>query len=137
MNLHLKTLEYEKMILRLLRFLKIMLIRRTINIISWKAYLRNSYYKRMNRFRMSSECFRRFPIGFVDSIQVCPTQQWLISEISFGIWQARIATRLYALGMRLVIQIQVGLEDSNPKAILKFNSSACDYKQCIIAYLNM
>ena len=26
------------------------------------------------RFRISFEYFRRFPIGFVDSIQVCPTQ---------------------------------------------------------------
>ena len=29
------------------------------------------------------------------------------------------------------------LEGSNPKAILKFNSSVCDYKLCISAYLNM
>ena len=29
---------------------------------------------RIIRFRMSSECFRRFPIGFVDSIQVCPIE---------------------------------------------------------------
>ena len=53
---------------------------------------------RIIRFRISSECFRRFPIDFVDSIQVCPTEQSLISEISFGIWQARIADPAYPAG---------------------------------------
>ena len=44
MNLHSKTVELEKMILWLLSCLKIILISRTMNIITWKAYLRNSYY---------------------------------------------------------------------------------------------
>ena len=36
-----------------------------------------------------------------------------------------------ALGVRNVfsyVDIGVGLEGSNPKAIMKFNSSVCDYK---------
>ena len=45
MNLYSKTVEYEKMILRLLRLLKVILIIRAMNIITWKAYLRNSYYE--------------------------------------------------------------------------------------------
>ena len=45
MNLHSKTLKYEKMIIRLLSCLKIILITRTMNIITWKVYLRNSYYE--------------------------------------------------------------------------------------------
>ena len=59
-----------------------------MNIITWKAYLRNLYYdyelarnlatRSKNQtfilgFLYNSECFRCFPIGFVDSIQICPT----------------------------------------------------------------
>ena len=45
MNLDSKTLEYEKMLLGLLKFLKIILISRIMNTITLKAYLKNSYYE--------------------------------------------------------------------------------------------
>ena len=52
---------------------------------------------------MSFECFRRFPIGFVHSIQICP------------------------LGVRNAFSYanEVRLEGSKPKAIMKFIIQAC------------
>ena len=67
----------------------------------------------MIHFRMSFECFRRFPIGFVDTIQACPNQY-----------------SREALGVRNAFSyVNTGrLEDSNPKAIIDFLIQACDYK---------
>ena len=82
------------MILRLLSCLEIILISRTVNIITWKAYLRNSCYKYELASNLATRSINQnihlgfsynsiqnvvrvlptFPIGFLDSIQVGPSE---------------------------------------------------------------
>ena len=65
-----------------------------MNIITWKAYLRNSYHEyELPRNLVTRSKIETFMLGII------------ISGISFRIWQARIAEMLQALRMRLYCRV--------------------------------